>query len=370
MKYVRGPLYILLVIGLMSSGCDRKEDDKTSLMLVGAGCLATTPVTMRSITYDMSDQVIAISEQVMQNMMISGSQPDMTSMYEMYGGVELALDIAGYLSDPSDMMKLVTQNPLLTQFWALKKMASSTDAGDDGEWMSPDDTIDPLLGYFETEKVDGRYRMITYSDFGVTPSGRTDFVVEKNRKVKTFEYSAGTDGDFGTDDDEVSRVTLFKYDGDGKMLRAEHYAADETTFQSVYVFSYDSKGRLESMKSYDNTDGTNRLDWGSYSTLTWDDSGDVVKLTIQLGLRIVWLFIPADTPVMYFDYEFNQDGTIHKMIQHEALDPSSIDTCYVYEYSGKGMLARGGINDSSKNYSDNETNQVSYTINELVFGEK
>lgn len=260
MKYVRSPLYILLVIVLMSSGCDRKEDDKTSLMMVGAGCLATTPVTMRSTTYDMSDQVIAISEQVMQNMMISGSQPDMTSMYEMYGGVELALDIAGYISDPSDMMKLVTQNPLLTQFWALKKMASSTDAGDDGEWMSPDDTIDPLLGYFETEKVDGRYRMITYSDFGVTPSGRTDFVVEKNRKVKTFEYSAGTDGDFGTDDDEVSRVTLFKYDGDGKMLRAEHYAADETTFQSVYVFSYDSKGRLESMKSYDNTDGTNRLD--------------------------------------------------------------------------------------------------------------
>lgn len=371
MKYARGPLYILLAIGLMTSGCDRKEDDGTlTLLMAGAGCAASTPITMRATTYDMSDQVIGISEQVIRSMLVQGSQPDMTTMYEMYAGVELTLDVAGYLSDPDNMMNLVTQNPLLTQFWAFNKMATSVDAGDDDEWMSPDDTIDPLLGYFEVTEIDGRYRMITFDDFGVTPEGRVDFVVEKNRKTRTYDYGAGDDGDYGTDDDEVSRTTVYEYNSDGKMVRAKNYAADETTFQSSYLFTYDASGRLASMMSYGNEAETSRLDWGSYSNLTWSETDGVVTLDIALGLRIPLFFWQPDTPVMYFSFEFNEDGTMRKMIMFEALSDSTIDICYMYLYSGEGMLGKSGMSTGSNNYSGDETDQVSYTVNELLFGEK
>lgn len=366
-RYVFIPMFILLAIAIGSLGCDKEEDGTESLLMAGMGCAATSPLTMRSTTYDMTDQVTAISEQVVQNFLVSDTQPE---MYEMYAGVELTIDILGYLSDPDNIMNLITQNPLLTQFWALKKMATSTNAGGDGEWMTDDDTIDPLLGYFTCAKEDGRYRLIAYDDFGVTPSGRTDFVVEKNRKVKTYEYNAGSDGDFGTDDDQVTRVTLYEYNGNGKMLRAKHYAADETTFQSSYLFTYDESGRLANMRSYSNEAETSRLDWGSYSTLTWGESDGAVTLDIVLGIRIVWLFIPADTPLMNFHIEFNEDGTMHKMIMYEALSSSTIDTCSVYEYSGEGLLGMGGMSTGSKNYSDDEETQESYTVNELIFGEE
>jgi hypothetical protein len=371
-RYVIIPLFILAMIAAGSLGCDKEDDGTDTLMMAGLGCAATQPVTMRSTTYNMSDQVIGISEQVMQNMAVSSSQP---AMHEMYAGVEITIDlnevldhILDILSNPDNIMYyLVSQNPLLTQFWALKKMATSTNKGGDGTWMTGDDTIDLLLGYFETTKVDDRYRLISYSDFGVTPSGRTDFVVERNRKVKTYEYSAGSDGDFGTDDDQVTRVTLFEYNGDGKMVRAKHYAADETTFQSSYVFTYDESDRLVSMMSYGNEGETTRIDWGSYSNLTWNDAGGVVTLDIALGLRI-WLI--GDMPLMNFHIEFNEDGTMHKMITYEALSSSSIDACSVYRYSGEGLLGAAGMSDRSDNYSDDEATQVSYTLSELIFGEE
>ncbi len=350
----------------MTSGCDREEDGTESLLMAGMGCAAASPLTMRSTTYDMSDQVTAISEQVVQNFLVSDTQPD---MYALYAGVELTLDFENFFGDMSSIMNLVTQNPLLTQFWALKKMAASTNAGGDGEWMTYDDTIDPLLGYFTCVKEDGRYRLISYNDFGATPSGRTDFVVEKNRKVKSYEYAPGTDGDFGSGDDEVTRTTVYEYNGAGTMLRAKHYAADETTFQSSYVFTYDESGRLSNMRSYSNETETTRLDWGSYSNLAWEENDGVVSLDIELGLRI-WILFSVDTPLMYFHIEFNEDGTMHKMIMYEALSSSTIDTCSVYEYSGEGLLGMGGMSTGSKNYSDDEETQESYTVNELIFGEE
>jgi len=67
-----------------------------------------------------------------------------------------------------------------------------------------------------------------------------------------------------------------------------------------------------------------------------------------------------------FHYEFNGDGTIHKMTQYEPMSTSNIDTCYVYVYSEDSMLGMGFMNDESLNYSDDETTQVSRTVNELM----
>ncbi len=319
---------------------------------------------MKSTTYNMEGQVIGASEQVIMNMGVQSSQPNMTSMYEMYAGVELEVDIAGLLAHLSDPMPYVKQNPLLTQFWALTKMSSSVAAGTDGQWMTSDDTIDPLYGYFETTGMDGLYRQISYSDFGVTPSVRTDFIVENNLKTKSYTYQAGTDGEFGTGDDVLVKTTRYIYNAAGKMERAVNYSDDENTFENVYVFSYDGNGRLSGMKSYSNEEESNRLAWGSYSRLTWGESEGTVTLEIVLGLRILGL----DTTLMKFAYEFNDDGTIHKMIMYKQLSSSAIDTCYVYVYSGSSMLSMGKMNDGSDNYSDDEATQVSRTVNELILG--
>jgi YD repeat-containing protein len=322
---------------------------------------------MKSTTYDMDKNVISASEQEIMNMSVQNSQPSMKSMYEIYAGVQLEVDVAGLLLHLSDPMPYVKQNPLLTQFWALNSMASSVGAGDDGIWMNSDDTIDPLYGYFETKQVGGLYRQITFSDFGVTPSGRTDYVVENNKKVKTYTYTAGDDGEFGTDDDVLTKTTRYTYNAAGKMERAINYSDDETTFQNVFVFSYDGNGRLTGMKSYSDVAETTKLVWGSSSTLTWDDSGETPTLEIKLKLYIdTVLFGKYYLDLMKFTYEFNDDGKIHKMTMYQQLSSTNIDTCYIYVYSESGMLAMGNMNDASDNYSDDGVTQVSHTVNELT----
>ncbi|MBN1496366.1 MAG: hypothetical protein JXA07_06330 [Spirochaetes bacterium] len=383
-KRIKIVLIITLLIAAGTISCDMdydKEEIPTDAIMMGGGCLSTMPIVMRSTTYDMGDQVIAMSEQVIMNMTVQNSQPNMTSMYEMYGGVQLELDFTGfniltfvaqYISNPDSamdsMMAYVKQTPLLTQFWALQKMSSTVNAGSDGEWMTNDDTIDPLYGYFVTEKMeDGTYRQISYSDFGVTPVTRTDYIVENNLKTKTYTYEAGGDGEFETEDDVLVKTTCYTYNAAGKMESAVNYSDDETTFENIYVFNYDENGILQSMYSYEDEAATNRMAWGSYSNLTWGETNGIKTLDIVLGLRLDVLF-EFDTALMHFHYEFNDDGTIHKMIMYEPLSGSSIDTCYVYVYSGSGMLSMGKMNDESLNYSDDEATQVSRTVNELILG--
>jgi len=146
------------------------------------------------------------------------------------------------------------------------------------------------------------------------------------------------------------------------MVRAINYSDDEATFVSSYVFTYDDKGRISSMTSYSNVGETKKLEWGSYSTCKWDDSGSTPVLDITLGLRVLGI----NTSLIKFHYEFNQNGTIHKMIQYEPMSTSNIDTCYVYVYLEDSMLGMGFMNDESLNYSDDETTQVSRTVNELM----
>ena len=264
------------------------------------------------------------------------------------------------------MMGYVKQTPLLTQFWALNQMASSVNAGPDGIWMTSDDTMDPIYGYFNTTHEGDRFTQIKYSDFGVTPNERVDYIVEESRKVKAYNYKAGDDGIFGTDDDALFRTTVFQYNSAGKLEQAINYTDDESTFEYVYKFTYDDSGQLLSMYSYEDEAGTNRLAWGSYSELTWGESEGKKTLVIDLGLRpnVGGEF---DIKVIKFQYEFNEDGTIHKMIQYKPMS-SNIDTCYVYVYSGSGFLSMGKMNDESVNYSDNEITQKSYTKNELNIG--
>lgn len=399
-KYLKAPLYILFIIAVGTLSCDTNYDKKnnnSAMPLLGSGvgmglgCLMTTPITMESTTYDMDNNIIAISKQVIQNLSVQDSQPNMTSMYEMYSGVQLDFKLSLQLiidivkniltgnNDPMALMGYVKQTPLLTQFWALKSMKTSINAGGDGIWMNSDDTIDPILGYFETSTADGRSRMITYSDYGVTPASRIDFIVENNKKTKTYEYAAGGDGDFGTDDDQLKKTTVYQYNSLGKMVRAINYSDDETTFVSSYDFEYDEKNRLTSMTSYSDLNKSKKLHWGSYSTCAWDDSGETVKLQITLGLQIpgeLFFDIPGielginKMALMKFYYEFNPDGTIHKMIQYVPMSSSTIDTCYEYVYSSGSILSMGNMNDSSRNYSDDEETQVSTTINRLFFGEK
>ncbi len=375
-KYARR-LSVFLLVAVGTLGCDTsydKQNDKTeTLLTMGIGCLATSPITMKSTTYDMDNQIKSASEQVILNMSVQSSQPSMKSMYEMYAGVELEVDWAQLDKLLTDPMRVVKQNPLLTQFWALKKMASSIDARENGTWMDSDDTIDPLLGYFETTRREDRYCQIKYSDFGITPSSRIDYIVEDNRKVETNMYEAGADNIFGNKDDLLVKTTVYQYNRAGKMEKAINYSysGDVREFENVYVFTYDVKGRLESMTSYDGDDEndlTNRMTWGSYSTLTWGDTGGKKTLDIVLGLRVFFIAI-WDQPVIRFHYEFNNDGTIHKMIQFEPISETNIDTCYVYVYTPGTMLNMGDMNDASVNYSDDEETQVSRTVNELVFGE-
>jgi hypothetical protein len=344
-----------------------KQDDQTSpLLSIGVGCLATSPITMKSTTYDMENNIISASEQVIANMSAQNTQPNMKSMYEIYAGVELEVDLVGIITHLNDPMPYVKQNPLLTQFWALNKMASSVNAGTDGIWMNSDDTIDPLYGYFETTRLEDRYRQIVYSDFGVTPAAMIDYIVENNRKTKTYHYTAGDDGEFGTGDDVLTKTVVYQYNSAGKMERAVNYSDDETTFVSSYVFTYDDKGRISAMTSYSDVAETKRLVWGSYSTCTWDESGATPVLDITLGLRIPGLFGSINLSLIKFHYEFNQNGTIHKMIQYEPMSTSNIDTCYVYVYLEDSMLGMGFMNDESLNYSDDETTQVSRTVNEII----
>lgn len=361
-------LCLLVVAG--TAGCDMsydKNEDKTKPVLgVGLGCLLSSPITMQSTTYDMDNTIIKASEQIIANMSAQNTQPSMKSMYEMYAGVELEVNLLEIISHLDDPMPYVKQTPLLTQFWALNRMASSVSAGTDGVWMSSDDTIDPLYGYFETTRTGDRYRQLVYSDFGVTPSAMIDYIVENNRKVKTCHYTAGTDGEFGTDDDALTKTVLYQYNSDGKMARAINYSDDETTFVSSYVFAYDTKGRITSMTSYSNVDETKRLAWGSYSTCEWDDSGPTPLLDITLGLRVPGLLGSYNMNLIKFHYEFNEDGTIHKMIQYKPM-ATTIDTCYVYIYSKNSLLGMGSMNDESLNYSDDEVTRVSHTVNKLTF---
>jgi hypothetical protein len=382
-KNIKVILIITLFVFVGTISCDNvgynrgKQDNKP--MLAGVGCLTTSPIAMKATTFDMNNQIISVNRQMIMNMSAQNTQPNMTSMYEMYAGVQLEVDLTGfnivafiqeYLKNPSNAMNLmmayVKQNPLLTQFWALNEMVSSVNPGADGAWLTNDDTIDPIYGYFTTSHEGDRHVQIKYSDFGVTPSSRVDFIVEDNKKIKTYTYEAGTDGKFNTDDDVLVRTTVYQYNSMGKMERAINYTDDENTFENVYIFTYDENGRLLSMYSYEDEAGTNRLAWGSYSELTWGESEGKKTLTIDLGLRPN-VFGEFDIKAIKFRYVFNDDGTIHKLIQYKPMS-SSIDTCYVYVYSGTGFLSMGKMNDESINYSDDEITRKSRTVNELNIG--
>jgi hypothetical protein len=399
-KHIKVILIISLFITVGTLGCDPsynrgKKDNKP--LLSGVGCLTTSPITMKSTTYDLDNKIISANKQQIMNMSVQNTQPSMLNMYEMYAGVQLEMDMATLMKDMASwswakwldffntliyhpdevsniMMAYVKQTPLLTQFWALNQMESSINAGKDGVWMTADDTIDPNYGYFVTTHDGNRYSQIKYSDFGVTPSSRVDYIVEDNKKTKTYIYEAGTDGKFGTDDDLLVRTTVFKYNSAGKLERAISYTDDEVTFENVYVFTYDDTGRLQSMYSYKDQAETTRLAGGSYSILTWGDTEGNKTLDITLGLRLdlkSFFMGERDIPAIIFHYEFNEDGTIHKMIQYKPMKTASdanIDTCYMYVYSGSGFLSMGHMNDESKNYSDNETTQKSHTVNEINIG--
>jgi hypothetical protein len=374
-NFTRAPLCFFIIIAASAFGCDmnydKQDNTKLNTMVLGGGCITTSPITMKSTTYDMDKNIISASWQVINNMSVQSSQPNMTSMYEMYGGVELEFDMDNLDKIFTNPMSIVKQTPLLTQFWALKKMASSIKAGDNGTWMDSDDTIDPLLGYFETTQVGDRYQQIVYSDFGKTPGSRIDYAVENNRKVKTYVYSAGTNKIFGDDDDILVKTTVYEYNSAGKMTKAINYSDDGITFKNVYVFTYDTSGRLKSMNSYSDEAESKTLNFGSTSSFTWSESNGTAILDIDLGFQYYnILVIPWKWDVfnvIKFHYEFNDNGTIHKMIQYKPIS-SSIDTCYVYKYSNS-FLGMGQMNDTSDNFSDNEKTQVSQTINELLFGE-
>ena len=382
-KNIKIILIIILFVFAGTFGCDDpgynrgKQDNKP--LIAGAGCLTTSPIAMKATTYDMNNQIISANRQMIMNMTVQNTQPNMTSIYEMYAGVQLEVDFTGfnlaefiseYLKDPNNatnlMMAYVKQNPLLTQFWALNEMASSINAGGDGKWLTSDDTIDPIYGYFTTTHEGTRHIQIKYSDFGVTPSSRVDFIVEESKKIKAYTYTAGPDGKFNTADDVLVRTTVFQYNSAGKMERAINYSDDETTFESVYVFTYDGTGRLQAMNSYEDKAETKNLKWGSYSLLTWGETDGKQTLDITLGLRI-YIGWTVKVDAIKFHYVFNDDGTIHKMIQYKPMS-SSIDTCYVYVYSGTGFLSMGKMNDESINYSDDEKTQKSRTVNELNIG--
>jgi hypothetical protein len=374
---------IILFVFAGTIGCDNpgynrgKQDNKP--MLAGAGCATTSSIAMKSTTYDMDNKIISINRQLVMNMSVQNTQPNMQNMYEMYAGVQLELDFTGfnivtfiqqYLQDPNNatnlMMAYVKQNPLLTQFWALNQMSSSIKAGSDGEWMTSDDTIDPIYGYFTTTHDGDRHIQIKYGDFGATPTSRVDYIVEDGRKTKAYTYEAGTDGIFNTEDDVLVRTTLFQYNSAGKLERAINYTGDEAAFENVYVFTYDENGILQKMNSYEDEAETKNLKWGSYSELTWGETDGKKTLDITLGLRI-YVGWTVKVDAIKFHYEFSEDGTIHKMIQYKPMS-SNIDTCYVYVYSGSGLLSMGKINDESVNYSDDGITQKSRTVNEINIG--
>ena len=369
---------------------------------------------------------------------VQGALPSQLNMYETYAGVQLDVDLdiyklLGDLLNPATLpatlteflktgalptglmdtvMGSIKQTPLLVQFWALDDMQSSTNNGGD-DWMTDNDTIDMMYGYFHTEKtggpagVPGTYTQTTYSGFGINKSGEIQYEVEgyavdMYRKFKTTHKDK---------DNGFVRTTEFEYGGpEGKMSKATNYSdADEKIFESVYVFSYDSEGRLTGMKSYEDAAMTTRLGGGSYTTLTWGvtpGGNKTLDLTLGLQLNIPWVFgllhikphglleqalvgvltlfkIPTEGELGFlsFSYEFNKDNpktikkekeTISKLIEYAALDTTKtkITNCslYVYDEASQEFIASGGTTASySDNYSDNcLTEKVSTTVNKLV----
>ncbi|MBN2077506.1 MAG: hypothetical protein JW838_00980 [Spirochaetes bacterium] len=354
-------LCVILATGSLTS-CTNKTGGEDTIMglLLGVAYIMGKPVLMRATTYDLDDTVIGISEQKLFAAKLSTSQPDMRNMHELYAGVEIKIN----LLDES----IVKQTPLLAQFWAIEGMTSSVDTGPDGLWMTEDDTIDPILGYHETVYDGEIYRLTAYKDFGVTPKEVVDYTVEGDRKVATTSYSAGPDEIIGTYDDVPERVARFFYNNKGKMERAECYSGDGATFECVYHFEYDDKGRLLSMKPYKDQAMEERLNFGSCSKLTWDDSGEHTTLTVKLGYQSNLFGYWINLYIQTFDFEFNEEGRISKRIMYKPLSTTQIDVCNIYNYSGGGMLDRGNMNDTSDNYSDDGETQVSYTINEISLG--
>jgi hypothetical protein len=330
-------------------------------LLLGVAYIMGKPVLMRSTTYDLDDVVTGLSEQRLFAAKLSSSQPDMRNMHELYAGVEIQVDLL-------DWENIVKQTPLLAQFWAIERMTSSVDAGPDGLWMTEDDTIDPILGYHETAHDGETYRLTAYRDFGVTPKEIVDYTVEGSRKISTVSYGAGADGIFGTEDDAPERLTRFYYDNDGRMDRAEHYSGDGATFKSVYHFEYDGSGRFVSMTSFNDQSMENKLNFGSYSELLWDDTGEHTTLRVSLGIQYLFFGFWQKLKLMTFDFEFNEEGRISKRIMYKPLSSTQIDVCNIYNYSGSGLLDQGNMNDSADNFSDDGETRESYTINEIFLG--
>jgi len=379
---------------------------------------------------------------------VQGALPSQLNMYETYAGVQLDVDLdiyklLGDLLNPATLpatlteflktgalpaglmdtvMGSIKQTPLLVQFWALDDMQSSTNNGGD-DWMTDNDTIDMMMGYFHTEKtggpagVPGTYAQTTYSDFGKNKSGVIQYeVVPVPNEIDMYRKAKTTHKD---KDGGFVRTTEFIYGGDdgvpddvpkGKMSKATNYSdADEKIVKSVYVFSYDSEGRLTGMKSYEDAAMTTKLGGGSYTTLTWGvtpGGNKTLDLTLGLQLNIPWVFgllhikphglleqalvgvltlfkIPTEGELGFlsFSYEFNKDDpktikkekeTISKLVEYAALDTTKtkITNCslYVYDEASQEFIASGGTTASySDNYSDNcLTEKVSTTVNKLV----
>lgn len=421
-KSVKVIAYLLTVFATMvliacgNSGNTTKSDNvEVDNHAVSAAAAEPDPVylTVTGTSKDMNGNIVGIEKKVT-NLWTSDALPNMTSMYEMYAGIQLEMDldikeliqamIAIYHKDPSNfnmdsimnyMMGSIKKTPLAVQMWALKQMKTSMDAGADNEWGTADDAIDPMLGYFLTEKNEsGTYTQISYSDYGVTPNGRLDYYVADKKKTYTFMYESGSDKIYGTNDDVLVRITEFKYNAAGKILKAINYDYnnDCVVFNNMYKFTYDDLGQLVSMYSYSDPEATQRLGAGSYTELTWGQTTEGKKtLDLTIGLRIDFKMLAdmcnlristallnlinaklggKDIKFMNMHYEFNDDGTIHKLIEYESLSSKNIDTCHVYGYEAGSMLSSSKQNDYSKDYSDDEITQKALTVNLLEFGIK
>ena len=432
MRYsVKMIAYLLLLLGMMTFiACGGSGGEGSAS---GGGITPDTPainndepiaelpqdpntIALTGTTYDMQDKIQTIIRQVV-NLPAKDAVPSQLNMYATFGGVQLDVDLdlgallakvlpqvpamlTGIIGGKKieevlnlnslmgEVMGSIKQTPLLVQFWALKHMNSSTDKGPDGTWMTEDDTIDSMYGYFDTVKnADGTYTQTTYSDFGKTKSGSIDYVVANQKKVKTFHHDAAG---------VLFRTTDFEYNTSGQMTKAINYTEPSGKFESVYVFTYDSEGQMTAMRSYSDEAMTKKLAGGSYTKLTWGKTAEGNKtLDLTLGLQIDfywildlvgWYIEPAlrfpvkgtDLGFLSFSYEFHQDDpstfviekeTIHKMTEYAALDnkKAKITTCHIYEYKDPIAAASGGTTESgSNNYSDNEITQKSVTVNKLV----
>lgn len=175
-----------------------------------------------------------------------------------------------------------------------------------------------------TRDNNGRVSKITESEASSTPSSSaTDFVYlgatdPKLRNGKTFFVTSGV---------TINDSSAYEYNG-SQVTRTNHYWSTTTvpyTLIEYYVFTYDTRGNVTSVKFYQtDTPGSTNFDLLYTVTYTYDD-------------KINPIYSKDDALTEYIGNQYVSPNNITSLTYNDAVTPSNNFTATVtYEYRSDG----------------------------------